>query len=157
MAEFKREDVVTVLREKSGYYKKDLRKVLDALEETLIAIMATAQIDDPVEIRLFDGFYVQAKREPERPATDPRTGKNIIAREKIKPNAFISPIHYDLAYIKHFSTKNKRLSDNQSSDSLLCLFLQVVTFRCRIGRRCYSILRLWLLRRLFRLCSVSLL
>ena len=25
--------------------------------------------------------------------------------EKIKPNAFISPIHYDLAYIKHFSTK----------------------------------------------------
>ena len=48
MAEFKREDVVTVLREKSGYYKKDLRKVLDALEETLIAIMATAQIDDPV-------------------------------------------------------------------------------------------------------------
>lgn len=89
MAEFKREDVVTVLREKSGYYKKDLRKVLDALEETLIAIMATAQIDDPVEIRLFDGFYVQAKREPERPATDPRTGENIIAREKIKPNVNI--------------------------------------------------------------------
>ena len=89
MAEFKREDVVTVLREKSGYYKKDLRKVLDALEETLIAIMATAQIDDPVEIRLFDGFYVQAKREPERPAADPRTGENIIAREKIKPNVNI--------------------------------------------------------------------
>ena len=89
MAEFKREDVVTVLREKSGYYKKDLRKVLDALEETLIAIMATAQINDPVEIRLFDGFYVQAKREQERPATDPRTGENIIAREKIKPNVNI--------------------------------------------------------------------
>lgn len=89
MAEFKREDLITVVHEKSGYYKKDLRKVLSALEEAIIAIMATAEVDDPVEIRLFDGFYVQAKREPERPATDPRTGKSIIAREKIKPNVNI--------------------------------------------------------------------
>lgn len=89
MAEFKREDVITVVHEKSGYYKKDLRKVMNALEEAIIAIMATAEIDDPVEIRLFDGFYVQAKREPERPATDPRTGDSIIAREKIKPNVNI--------------------------------------------------------------------
>lgn len=89
MAEFKREDVITVVHEKSGYYKKDLRKVMDALEESIIAIMATAEIDDPVEIRLFDGFYVQAKREPERPAIDPRTGESIIAREKIKPNVNI--------------------------------------------------------------------
>lgn len=89
MAEFKREDVITVLHEKSGYYKKDLRKVMNALEESIIAIMATAEVDDPVEIRLFDGFYVQAKREPERPATDPRTGEDITAREKIKPHVNI--------------------------------------------------------------------
>lgn len=89
MAEFKREDVITVLHEKSGYYKKDLRKVIDALGDSLVAIMATAQVDDPVEIRLFDGFYVQATREPERPATDPRTGETITAREKIKPHVNI--------------------------------------------------------------------
>lgn len=89
MAEFKREDVVTVLHEKSGYFKKDLRKVLSALDDSLVTIMATAEIDDPVEIKLFDGFYVQAKREPERPAKDPRTGEMIIAREKIKPHVNI--------------------------------------------------------------------
>lgn len=89
MAEFKREDVVTVLHEKSGYFKKDLRKVLSALDDSLVAIMATAEVDDPVEIKLFDGFYVQAKREPERPAKDPRTGQMIIAREKIKPHVNI--------------------------------------------------------------------
>lgn len=89
MALFKREDVVTVLKEKSGYYKTDLRKVLDALEETIITIMATAELDDPVEIRLFDGFYVQAKKEPVRPAIDPRTREEIMAREKIKPNVQI--------------------------------------------------------------------
>ena len=89
MAEFKKEDLITVVHEKSGYYKKDLRKVMDALEEAIIAIMATAEVDDPVEIRMFDGFYIQAKREPERPATDPRTGEDITAREKIKPNVKI--------------------------------------------------------------------
>ena len=89
MAEFNREDVVAVLKEKSGYYKKDLRKVLNALDESLIAIMATAEVGDPVEIKLFDGFYVQARREPERPAKDPRTGEMIIAREKIKPHVNI--------------------------------------------------------------------
>lgn len=89
MAEFKREDVVAVLHEKSGYYKKDLRKVLAALDDSLIAIMATAEVDDPVEIKLFDGFYVQAKREPERPAKDPRTGEMTTAREKIKPHVNI--------------------------------------------------------------------
>ena len=89
MAEFKREDLITVVHEKSGYYKKDLRKVLNALEEAIIAIMSTAEVDDPVEIRMFDGFYIQAKREAERPATDPRTGKDIIAREKIKPHVNI--------------------------------------------------------------------
>lgn len=89
MAKFKQEDVITLVKAKSGYYKTDLRKVFAALNESLIDILATAKIDDPVEIRLFDGFVLQAKREPERPATDPRTGEKITAREKIKPNVKI--------------------------------------------------------------------
>lgn len=86
MAKFKKEDVITLVSAKSGYYKTDLRKVFSALNESLIDLLATAKLDDPVEIRLFDGFVLQAKREPERPATDPRTGEHIMAREKIKPN-----------------------------------------------------------------------
>lgn len=89
MAKFKQEDVITLVKAKSGFYKTDLRKVFSALEESLIDILATAQLDDPVEIKLFDGFVLQAKREPERPSVDPRTGENIIAREKIKPNVKI--------------------------------------------------------------------
>lgn len=89
MAKFKQEDVITLVKAKSGYYKTDLRKVFAALNEALIDILATAQLDDPVEIKLFDGFVLQAKREPKRPATDPRTGEDIMAREKIKPNVKI--------------------------------------------------------------------
>ena len=90
MAKFKREDVITLVSAKSGYFKTDLRKVFTALDDALIDILATAQLDDPVEIRLFDGFYLTARREPERPATDPRTGENITAREKIKPHVRLS-------------------------------------------------------------------
>lgn len=89
MAKFKQEDVITLVKAKSGYYKTDLRKVFSALDDALIDILATAKIDDPVEIRLFDGFVLQARREPERPATDPRNGEHIMAREKIKPNVKI--------------------------------------------------------------------
>ena len=89
MAKFKQEDVITLVKAKSGYYKTDLRKVFSALNESLIDLLATAKLDDPVEIRLFDGFVLQAKREPERPSVDPRTGENIMAREKIKPNVKI--------------------------------------------------------------------
>ena len=89
MAVFKRDDIITIVKEKSGYYKTDLKKVLNALDEAIVTIMATVEIDDPVEIRLFDGFCIQAKREPERPAVDPRTHTNIMAREKIKPNVKI--------------------------------------------------------------------
>lgn len=89
MAEFKKEDVISLVKAKSGYYKTDLRKVFSALEDSIIDILASAELDDPVEIKLFDGFVIQAKREPVRPATDPRTGEHIMAREKIKPNVKI--------------------------------------------------------------------
>lgn len=86
MTKFKREDVITLVKAKSGYYKTDLRKVFDAMEESIIEILAHAKVDEPVEIKLFDGFVLQAQREPQRPATDPRTGEFITAREKIKPH-----------------------------------------------------------------------
>lgn len=89
MTKFKQEDVITLVKDKSGYYKTDLRKVFDAMEQAIIEILSHAELDNPVEIKLFDGFVIQAKREPSRPATDPRTREQIMAREKIKPNVKI--------------------------------------------------------------------
>ena len=86
MAKYKQEDVITLVKAKTGYFKTDLRKVLPAIGESIIEILACAEVDDPVEIKLFDGFIIQAKREAPRPATDPRTGEAIVAREKIRPH-----------------------------------------------------------------------
>ena len=86
MTKFKQEDVIALVKDKSGYYKKDLRIVFEALEDSLIELLSYANLDNPIEIKLFDGFVLQAKREPVREATDPRNGEIIMAREKIKPN-----------------------------------------------------------------------
>jgi nucleoid DNA-binding protein len=85
MAKYKQEDIITLVKAKTGYFKTDLRKVLPAVGESIIEILACAEVDDPVEIKLFDGFVIHAQREAPRPATDPRTGEVIIAREKIRP------------------------------------------------------------------------
>lgn len=90
MTKFTQTDVIRIIREKTGYRQDDLRKVLKALYEALIILMATAKNGNPTEIRLFSGFYLQARFEPERPARDPRTGEWIMARQKIKPNVQVS-------------------------------------------------------------------
>ncbi len=86
MTEFKQEDVISLVKAKSGYFKSDLRKVFAAMEESIIEIMSHAEVDNPIEIKLFPGFILQATKEPNRPAKDPRTGEMIIAREKIRPH-----------------------------------------------------------------------
>ena len=86
MKTYKQDDIIALVKQKSGYFKKDLKAVFAALDSVLIETLANAELDDPVEIKLFEGVVIQAKREPERPAKDPRNGELIIAREKIKPN-----------------------------------------------------------------------
>lgn len=79
------DDVIDVLNAKTGFFKKDLRLVMEALEETLVEYMATATLDQPSEIRLFHGWKIGAKVLPEREAKDPRNGADIITPEKLSP------------------------------------------------------------------------
>ena len=84
MANLTQEDIIDEIKKKTGVYKSDLRVIFNALEDTFIEQLGNSQLDDPVDIRLFPGFNVQAVREPVRPAKDPRNGEDIMAREKIK-------------------------------------------------------------------------
>ena len=79
------DDVVDVLNKKTGFYKKDLRIVMNALEETLVEYMATATHEKPSEIRLFHGWKIGAKLLPERAVKDPRNGADVMTPEKLLP------------------------------------------------------------------------
>jgi nucleoid DNA-binding protein len=86
MAELTQDDVITLVKEKTGVYKADLKIIFKALDEALVEMISEATPDDPVDIKLFPGFIVRGRGLDEREATDPRSGEIIQARKKIKPS-----------------------------------------------------------------------
>lgn len=77
-------DLIDMVSADTGAYKKDLRIIMESIENNVIKILSEADYDSPVEFRLFQGFYISAERQPARAAVDPRTQEPIEAREKIK-------------------------------------------------------------------------
>lgn len=84
--EMDQKDIVNELNERTGFYKKNIRTLLDALEDIIIENMNMATYDQQSEIVLFTGWRLGAKRVPERPYCDPRNREEIITPEKLIPH-----------------------------------------------------------------------
>lgn len=78
-------DVIDELHKETNILKKDLRFVLDALENVIMNMMTRAEKDQPSEIRLFHGWKLGAKILPERESKNPKTGEKVVTPEKISP------------------------------------------------------------------------
>lgn len=78
-------DVIDELKERTGFYKHNIKDVLDALEDILIDHMNAAIFDEPSEMRLFHGWRIGAKRMPERTCRDPRNQKDVVVSERLIP------------------------------------------------------------------------
>lgn len=78
-------DIIDELKERTGFYKKNIKELLDALDDIIIENMNMATYDEPSEIILFSGWRLGAKRVPERPYCDPRNREEIITPEKVIP------------------------------------------------------------------------
>lgn len=81
----KREDVVRAISEKTDFYKKDVREILEAFEEVIIENMNEATYEEPSELYLAHGFLIGGKRYPEREVKDPRTQEVVVTEEKVLP------------------------------------------------------------------------
>lgn len=79
------DDVIDELHKKTAFYKKDLRFVMDSLEEVIMEMMINAEEGQPSEIRLFHGWKLGAKVLPERESKNPKTGEGIVTPEKLSP------------------------------------------------------------------------
>lgn len=84
---FKKEDLVDMLSQKTGFYKKNMLDVANALEEIIIECLQAATFDHDSELRLAPGVIIRGKRKPAGDAKDPRTGEKIISPEKVIPSA----------------------------------------------------------------------
>lgn len=85
------EDVIDELKNRTGFYKNNIRDVLDALDSIIIEHMNTATIEEPSEMRLFKSWRLGGKRVPERKVMDPRNGQSVITKEKVLPYCKFKP------------------------------------------------------------------
>ena len=83
----KKDELVEELSTRCGFYKKNMRLVVDELANIIIEHFETAEFGADSELHLAPGVVLVGKRKPTGEAKDPRTGETIISPEKIIPSA----------------------------------------------------------------------
>ena len=85
-----REMMIKKLSEKSGYYQKDVRDLLQCMDDVVLECFDEVTDDEDVAIQLVKGIKVGCTIQPERYRKDPRTQEDIICAPTCKPNAKFS-------------------------------------------------------------------
>lgn len=87
----KKDDLIDLLAERTGFYKYNMKDVVEALADIILENMQTATFEQPSELHLRHGVVIGGKRVPKRKAKDPRTGEDIMSPEKVIPYAIFKP------------------------------------------------------------------
>lgn len=85
-----REEMVKRLSEKSGYYMKDVRFLLQCMDEVVFDELSKATLEEDVQIQMVTGIKCGVKIVESRDRVDPRTQKPIVVGETAKPFAKFS-------------------------------------------------------------------
>lgn len=80
-----REMMVKKLSEKSGYWQKDVRSLLQCMDEVVLECFGEVTEDEDVAIQLVRGVRLKCTVVPERNRKDPRTQEGIIVKPTVKP------------------------------------------------------------------------
>lgn len=80
-----REEMIKKLSEKSSYYQKDIRFLLQCLDEVVFEELSGVTDNEEVSIQLVSGIKVKAVVVPERDRVDPRNQKPITVKATVKP------------------------------------------------------------------------
>ena len=80
-----REEMIRKLSEKSGYYQKDIRTLLQCLDDVVFEELSSVTNDEEVSIQLVSGIKVKTAVVPERDRVDPRNQKPIVVKATVKP------------------------------------------------------------------------
>ncbi|MEE1082685.1 MAG: HU family DNA-binding protein [Paludibacteraceae bacterium] len=85
-----REDMIKKLSEKSGFYMKDVRSLLQCLDEIVFDELSKATLEDEVQIQMVTGIKCGVKIVKSRERVNPRTQEPIVVGETAKPFAKFS-------------------------------------------------------------------
>ena len=79
-----REALIKLLSEKSYFYQKDVRTLLQCLDDVMVDLFVDVPYDEDLYIQLFEGCKLKAKVMHERERVDPRTQKPIVCSDTVK-------------------------------------------------------------------------
>ena len=87
----KKPELVDELSARTGFYKKNMKEVVEALSDIVIEHFSTATLDEPSELHLAPGLVLVGTRKPEGKSIDPRDRSEVITPEKVIPSAVFKP------------------------------------------------------------------
>lgn len=100
-----REEMIRKLSEKSGYYMKDVRSLLQCMDEVVFDTLCEVTDEDDVSIQLVQGIKVSTHVVPERGRVDPRTQEPIVVKATVKPACKFSQ-DYRIKLQEAYDSKN---------------------------------------------------
>jgi nucleoid DNA-binding protein len=85
-----REELIRMLSEKSGYWMKDIRAVLQCMDEVVFDALCEATLEEEIQVQIVTGIKCGCKIIGERPRVNPQNQEPIIVGETTKPFAKFS-------------------------------------------------------------------
>lgn len=85
-----REDMIKKLSDKSSYYQKDIRMLLQCLDEVVFEELCEVTDENDISIQLVQGVKLQCVSVPERARKDPRDQSDIVCSSTCKIKAKFS-------------------------------------------------------------------
>ena len=87
----KKEDLAIELADRTGFYRKNTRELVNELADIIIEHFSTATFDEPSELHLAPGLVLVGTRKPEGKSIDPRDRSEVVSPEKVIPSAVFKP------------------------------------------------------------------
>lgn len=83
----KKPELIEELAVRTGFYKKNMKDVVEALSDIVEEHFQTAEFGADSELHLAPGVVLCGERKPEQESIDPRNRETIITPEKVLPYA----------------------------------------------------------------------
>ena len=103
-----REMMVKKLSEKSGYWQKDIRAVLQCLDDVVLECFSEVTDDEDTMIQLVSGVRIGCSIQPERNRKDPRTQEDIVCKPRCKPKSKFSEDFRQRIQENYEASKNEK-------------------------------------------------
>lgn len=106
----KKQELIDELADRTGFYKKNMKDVVNALADIIEEHFQTAEFDADSELHLAPGVVLCGKRKPKGESIDPRDRSAIITPEKVIPYAVFKQSIRQKLYKKssYYKKKSKK-------------------------------------------------